>query len=162
MLDVPVVGMTEAALLTACMLGGAIGVIGFGERVLPIYHELIAGYGLAGRIAGWRVLENTAAYQPGDYAPLDAELSAAANDLVEQDGAESDRAHRRRDGRRAGAPAARVPVPLLDGMRCAVRQAEPLARLGAPKPAPGATRRRAGASWSARSIRRARRDARRS
>jgi len=47
MLNVPVVGMTEAALLTACMLGGPIGLIGFGTRVWPIYRELIDGYGLA-------------------------------------------------------------------------------------------------------------------
>ena len=46
--DVPVVGMTEAALLTACMLGGPIGLIGFGKRVWPMYRELIEGYGLCG------------------------------------------------------------------------------------------------------------------
>ena len=61
MLGIPVVGMTEAALLTACMLGGPIGLVGFGKRVWPIYRELIEGYGLAARIAGKRVLENTAA-----------------------------------------------------------------------------------------------------
>ena len=74
MLAVPVVGMTEAALLTACMLGGPIGLISFGRRVWPIYRELIDGYGLSGRIAGKRVLENTSAYKPGDYSALDAEL----------------------------------------------------------------------------------------
>ncbi len=67
MLSIPVVGMTEAALLTACMLGGPIGLISFGARVAPIYRELIESYGLAGRIAGSRVLENTSAYKPGDY-----------------------------------------------------------------------------------------------
>ena len=41
MLSIPVVGMTEAALLTACMLGGPIGLISFGRRVWPIYRELI-------------------------------------------------------------------------------------------------------------------------
>ncbi|HKS60720.1 MAG TPA: aspartate/glutamate racemase family protein, partial [Xanthobacteraceae bacterium] len=64
MLDIPVIGMTEAALLSACMLGGPIGLISFGRRVWPIYRELVEGYGLAGRIAGKRVLENTAAYKP--------------------------------------------------------------------------------------------------
>src|SRR4051812_18326362 len=89
MLSIPVVGMTEAALLTACMLGGPIGLIGFGKRVWPIYRELIDGYGLAGRLAGKRVLDNTAAYKPGDYAALDAELTKTAADLIAQDGAES-------------------------------------------------------------------------
>ena len=122
MLPIPVVGMTEAALLTACMLGGPIGLISFGRRVWPIYRELIDGYGLAGRIAGSRVLENTAAYKPGDYTALDAELVAAAKDIIEKDGAESivvlgavmaGAARRIED---------RVPVPVLDGMRAAVPQ----------------------------------------
>src|SRR5256885_13901835 len=43
LLSVPVVGMTEAALLTACMLGGPIGLISFGQRVGPMCHRLIDG-----------------------------------------------------------------------------------------------------------------------
>jgi len=137
LLPVPVVGMTEAALLTACMLGGKIGLIGFGRRVWPIYRELVESYGLGGRIAGSRVLENTSAYKPGDYTALDAELVATAQDLVEQDGAESiillgavmAGASRRVE--------ARVPVPVLDGMRCAIPQAEVLVRIGARKPTTG-------------------------
>src|SRR3954447_26893164 len=74
MLAIPVVGMTEAALLPACMLGGPIGLISFGRRVWPLYRELIDGYGLAGRIAGSRVLESTSAYRPGDTSELDAEV----------------------------------------------------------------------------------------
>src|SRR5215212_2429570 len=89
MLDVPVVGMTEAALLSACMLGGPIGLISFGRRVWPIYRELIDGYGISGRIAGTRVSDNTTAYKPGDYSALDAELVATAHDLIAKDGAES-------------------------------------------------------------------------
>ncbi|MFY7939956.1 MAG: aspartate/glutamate racemase family protein, partial [Burkholderiaceae bacterium] len=37
MLSIPVVGITEAALLTACMLGTTTGVVMFGKRVLPLY-----------------------------------------------------------------------------------------------------------------------------
>jgi allantoin racemase len=137
MLSVPVVGMTEAALLSACMLGGPIGLISFGKRVWPIYRELIEGYGLTGRIAGKRVSDNTTAYKPGDYSALDAELVATAHDLIEKDGAESivvlgavmAGASRRIE--------ARVPVPVLDGMRCAIPQAEALVRIGARKPATG-------------------------
>src|SRR5689334_22015928 len=120
MLSVPVVGMTEAALSAACMLGGPIGLIGFGKRVWPIYRELIEGYGLAARVAGVRVIENASAYRPGDTGALDAELVTTALDLIEQDRAESivvlgavmaGAARRIED---------RVPVPVLDGMRCAV------------------------------------------
>lgn len=137
MLHVPVVGMTEAALLCACMLGGPIGLISFGRRVWPIYRELIDGYGLSGRIAGHRVSDNTSAYKPGDTAALDAELVATASDLIERDGAESivvlgavmaGAARRIED---------RVPVPVLDGMRAAIPQAEALVRIAARKPTVG-------------------------
>jgi allantoin racemase len=137
LLAIPVVGMTEAALLTACMLGGPIGLISFGKRVWPIYRELIDGYGFKSRIAGSRVSENMTAYKPGDYSALDAELIAMARDLIEKDGAESivvlgavmAGASRRIEDR--------VPVPVVDGMRCAIPQAEALVRVGARKPTAG-------------------------
>ncbi len=137
LLAVPVVGMTEAGLLTACMLGGRIGVITFGRRVLPLYHELVAAYGLAARIAGWRVLESTAAYQRGAHDVLDREIVAAARDLIERDGAETVVLT---GAVMAGVPARLqpdVPVPLIDCMACAVRQAELLVHLGHPKPSAG-------------------------
>src|ERR1043166_2556764 len=129
MLPMPVVGMTEAALLSACMLGGPIGLISLGKRVRPIYRELIAGYGLDGRIAGWRILENTSAYRPGDTTALDAEVGANAGDMVEKVGAVRAGAARRIEDRSA--------VPVLDGMRCAVPQAEALVRIGARKATSG-------------------------
>ncbi len=137
MLPVPVVGMTEAALLSACMLGGPIGLISFGKRVWPIYRELIASYGLAGRIAGSCVLENTSAYAPGDTSALDAELVAAADGLVEKDGAESIVVLGAVMAGAARRIEQRVPVPVLDGMRCAIPQAEALVRIGARKPKTG-------------------------
>jgi allantoin racemase len=137
MLPIPVVGMTEAALLTACMLGGPIGLISLGRRVWPIYRELIEGYGLAGRIAGSQVLESTAAYRPGDTSALDAELVTTAGRLIEQDGAESIVVLGAVTAGAARRIEDRVPVPVLDGMRCAVPQAELLARLGLRKPAAG-------------------------
>ena len=72
LLDIPVVGMTEAALLTACMLGGKIGLVTFGARVRPLYEELVASYGLSTRIAGWRTVESVAAYRPGSDDELEA------------------------------------------------------------------------------------------
>jgi allantoin racemase len=137
LLPIPVVGMTEAGLLTACMLGGRIGVVTFGRRVRPLYEELAVAYGLSARIAGWRTLESLAAYQLGAHDTLDAELVAAACDLVERDGAETVLLS---GAVMAGVPArlqAQVPVPLIDGIDCAVRQAELLVRLGKPKPTAG-------------------------
>lgn len=137
LLSVPVVGMTEAALLTACMLGGQIGVIVFGRRVLPMYQELVASYSLSGRIAGWRVIESSAPYSSGDQSEVDKLLIDAVNDLVERDFAEVVVL--------SGAVMAGVPrhlqnkvsVPLLDGISCGIRQTELMVKVGATKPSTG-------------------------
>ena len=137
MLPIPVVGMTEAGLLTACMLGGRIGIVTFGRRVQPLYRELVDSYGLSTRIAGWRVLESTAAYARGTHGELDREIVDAARDLIEQDFAETVVL--------TGAVMAGVPrrlqphvsVPLVDCIACGVKQAELLVRLGCPKPLVG-------------------------
>ena len=137
LLNVPVVGMTEAGLLTACMLGGRIGIVTFGHRVLPLYHELIATYGLVSRIAGWRTLESAAAYARGAHDQLDREIVAAARELVEREGAETVVLT---GAVMAGVPARLqkdVPVPLIDCLACAIGQAELLVRLGHPKPTAG-------------------------
>ena len=137
LLSIPVVGMTEAGLHTACMLGGRIGVVTFGRRVLPLYQELVSGYGLAGRIAGWRVLESTAPYGRGAHPELDREIVAAANDLVERDFAE---VVILTGAVMAGVPArlqAHIPVPVIDCLVCGLRQAELLATLRLPKPRAG-------------------------
>ena len=137
LLTIPVVGMTEAGLLTACMLGGKIGVITFGRRVLPLYHELVASYGLADRIAGWRVLESTAAYERGSHESLDREIVATATDLVQRDFAETVLLT---GAVMAGVPRRLqqdVPVPLIDCIACAVRQAKLLVDLAMPKPRAG-------------------------
>lgn len=137
LMPIPVVGMTEAALLTACMLGGRIGAITFGRRVLPMYRELIDAYGLASRIAGWRSIDSSAPYQPGAHAELDEQIVATAIDLIERDDAE---VLVLTGAVMAGVPARlqpRIPVPVLDGITAGVRQAELLVRAAYPKPARG-------------------------
>jgi allantoin racemase len=83
------------------------------------------------------VLESSAAYQPGAHDELDREIVATACDLVERDGAETVVLT---GAVMAGVPARLqkdVPVPLVDCMACAVRQAELLVQLGHPKPRTG-------------------------
>ena len=137
LLTIPVVGMTEAALLTACMLGGQIGIVTLGRPGLPMYQELAARIGLASRVAAWGVIESQAAFRPGDTAELDRHIVAEANRLVAEAGAETVILA---GAVMAGVPRrlqAQVPVPLIDGISCGVRQAELLARLNLPKPTTG-------------------------
>ena len=100
MLPIPVVGMTEAALLTACMLGGRIGLIGFGARVWPIYRELVEGYGL---MAAHRGLAGTGEHLRLQAGRLHCARRGACRHRPGPDRKGLRREHypaRRRDGRR--------------------------------------------------------------
>lgn len=137
LLPIPAVGMTEAALLCGCMVAGRIGVIVFGSRVLALYRELVDSYALAGRIAGWRAIDNAAAYTGDDQHELEQQILRAIHDLVERDHAE---AVLLSGAVMAGVPRrlqSQAPVPLLDGIDCGVRQVELMVRLGLPKPTVG-------------------------
>ena len=137
MLAIPVVGITEAALLTASMVGTRTGVVMFGRRVLPIYQEHAVLRGQHPRIGGWRALESSAPYGDGDQSEVDQMVVDAVFDLIERDGCD---VVVLAGAVMAGVPPrlqARVPVPLLEGVSCAVAQAEVLARLAFPKPRVG-------------------------
>jgi len=138
MLPIPVVGITEAALLTACMLGTRIGVVVFGRRMLPMYQEVAQLHGLGARIGGWRALTDTSPYNLGaDQNAVEESIIGAVADLVDLDQCE---AVVLAGAVMAGVPErlqARVTVPLLDGVACAVAQAELLVRLGRPKATSG-------------------------
>src|SRR5277367_4127282 len=135
LLPVPVIGITEAALLTACALGGAFGLLTFGARAAGWSRELVGRYGLSARLAALEALETppSAFADPESFA---TPLLAGVERLV---GLGADTVVI------AGAAFAglcktlqpRAPVPLLDGVACAVGQAELLVRLGLPKPRAG-------------------------
>ena len=135
MLAVPVVGITEAALHTACLLGGRFGVVTLSGRSAAVTREMIEGYGLLGRMAGMRWLRSAPANLLADSAAAVPDLAAAARGLMEEDladvvvliGAVM-----------AGMPARlSVGVPVLEGVSCAVGLMEGLVRLAAPKAVAG-------------------------
>jgi allantoin racemase len=137
LLEVPVLGMTEAAMLTACMLAPRFGLLVMGQAGIVTGRELVEGYGLERRLAGIRMVDAT----PQDIlaAPeaFHAPLLAAAQALVEQDGADAVVL--------MGAVLAimppvlrdRVPVPLLEGIACGVPLLEALVRMGLRAPQAG-------------------------
>jgi len=133
MLDIPVVGLSEAALHTAYMLGRRIAVVCLTPRLRDWYGESAEAAGLGDRLVGLRVV--------GD--PV-RDISTVVEDLAEPLLEECLRAVR--DDRAevvilGGGPTAglgrtirnRVPVPLLDGVTCAVQLAEALVRIN-PRP----------------------------
>ncbi|MDP3416311.1 aspartate/glutamate racemase family protein [Falsiroseomonas sp.] len=132
LLDVPVLGISEAAFHAAAMLGRRFGVVSFTAALRPMFEECLAHHGLAGRCAGFR-MGPAFAGDPGLVAEQRAELLVdLCRQSVEQDGAE---AVILAGGPLAGlAPiiADRVPASLVDGTAAAVRMAEALVGLAPP------------------------------
>ncbi|MCE8040405.1 aspartate/glutamate racemase family protein [Halomonas sp. MCCC 1A11062] len=134
MLSIPVVGLTESALMSAAMLGGRIGIVAISRRIRAWYGETVARYGMSSRLAGIRCLDEPLRDIGSVQEDKGEQLVALCQAAIKEDGADVLII--------AGAPLAglarqvesRIPVPIVDGVSCAVRQAELLARLG-PRPA---------------------------
>lgn len=137
----PVVGLAEAAMLTACMLGRRFAIVTFAGALAPWYEECVAMHGLSSRCAGIRTLDGHFQSISQVQAEKEELLVALANRAVEQDNADVVIL--------SGAPLAglaakvrdRIPVPVVDPVAAAVRQAETLAVLKPRKAVAGTFRR---------------------
>lgn len=137
----PVVGLAEAAMLTACMLGRRFSIVTFAGALAPWYEECVAMHGLAARCAGIRTLDGPFQSISEVQSEKEDMLVALANRAVEQDNADVIIL--------SGAPLAglaakvrhRIPVPVIDPVAAAVRQAETLAILKPRKAVAGTFRR---------------------
>ncbi len=139
--DIPIVGMAEAAMLTACMLGRRFAIVTFARALGPWYEECVALHGLSGRCAGIRMLDEGFS----DIAEVQEEKEAVIVQLAQravlEDGADVVIL--------AGAPlaglaakvAGRIPVPVIDQMGAALKQAEALVALKPRKASAGTFRR---------------------
>jgi Asp/Glu/hydantoin racemase len=130
---IPIVGMAEAAMLTACMLGRRFAIVSFTEALGAWYRECVEGHGLLGRLAAIRLLT-------GGFASIGSVQEEKADALVEL--AMRSVAEDEADVIvLAGAPLAglanlvrdRITVPVVDGAAAAMKQAEALASLGVRK-----------------------------
>ena len=59
MMDIPVIGITEAALHTACLLGGRCGAIVMSANSATILREMADAYGLGSRLGAIHTLPMT-------------------------------------------------------------------------------------------------------
>ena len=123
LLDVPVLGISEAAFHAACMLGRRFGVVSFTAALQPMFEECLDHHGLRARCAGFR-MGPAFAGDPGRVAEerrdLLLELVQAS---ITQDGAE---VVILAGGPLAGVAATLQPhvaVPLVDGVAAGVRLA---------------------------------------
>jgi allantoin racemase len=126
----PVVGMTEAALMSACLRVRRVGLLTLGPAMAPLYLQRVAQIGLANRVVGIDAPEAPTAFLPttttvdeGVLAVLDAASArlqaAGAEALVLAGAVLCGYAH---------ALSTRRAVPVFDGMACAVMQARTLLR----------------------------------
>src|SRR5437879_2659592 len=53
---IPIIGLAEAGMLTACMLGRSFAIVTFSSSLEAWYEECVAWHGLQGRCAGVRAL----------------------------------------------------------------------------------------------------------
>lgn len=127
--DLPVVGLAEAGMLTACMLGGRFSIVTFSQALGPWYQECVDWHRLGERCASIRMLDgsfHSISDVQSEKADLLVDLAMRA---IEEDGADVIVM--------AGAPLSglaslvrgRIPVPVVDCAQAAVRQATTLAAL---------------------------------
>ncbi len=128
-LDIPVVGMTEAALASVCLLGNRFSIVAISRRISAWYRESVEHNGLISRLASIRSLDrplrDIGAVQ-ADHAARLRELCAAA---VDEDGADAIVLGGAPLAGLARSIAGEIPVPVVDGVSSAVKHAETLVSL---------------------------------
>lgn len=131
LVDQPVVGITEAAMCAAAMLGQRFSIIAISQRIRPWYQDAVDRFGFTGRLASLRCLSDRLGgigHVQEDFREPLLELSLRA---VREDGADAVIL--------AGAPlaglgrslGAQIPVPVVDGIGAGVRMCEALVGLRA-------------------------------
>lgn len=133
----PVVGIAEASCITACMLGSRFSIVTIGTRMVAPLQELVSAYGLASRLASIRALDCTVLGFADDASARKQALQELITQAIEQDGAEVIVLGGAVTAGLARDLSSQCPVPVLDGVSCAVLQAELLVRLKPTKPAAG-------------------------
>lgn len=122
--DRPVIGLTEAALGAAARLAQRYSIIAISPRIAAWYRQVVDQYTLGEGLASIRALDQPIGDIGGVQDEHAARLKALCTSAVEQDGAQALIL--------AGAPlaglarriAGELPVPLVDPIASAVRQAE--------------------------------------
>jgi allantoin racemase len=127
LLPVPVVGMTEASMHAACLLGTRFGLVTFGTPA--VYRELVAQQGLTTRLAGIRAIVASPVDAYSNPQTVDDLVAAAACSLVEEAEAEVVVLCGAAMAGMPGRIAARVGVPVIDGIASGVGMCEMLVRL---------------------------------
>lgn len=121
----PVVGMTEAALMSACLRCARVGLLTLGPALLPLYRQRVAEIGLAARVVAWQAPVAPLAFEPaagGVEAAVLAPLVQAGRRLLDEGAQALVLAGAVLCGYERALGAA-LGSPVFDGVACAVGQA---------------------------------------
>jgi len=133
MLAMPVLGLTESALHTGCLVGGRFGTVTLSHRSNYPLREMIEAYGLLSRCGGTRAADATPhdlLAAPDRVADL---IIAEARVLIEQDMVDVIVLIGAVMAQMVPRVQPHLPVPVIEGVSCAVALAESLVRLKLPK-----------------------------
>lgn len=127
--DIPVIGVAEASMLTACALGGRFSIVTFSHQLADFFHDCVTRTGLESRYAGMRLPSEGFQSIDNVREELEDRLVELVEEAVRIDGADV--------AVLAGGPLAglaskighRLPVPAVDPVPSAVVFAEGLVRL---------------------------------
>jgi allantoin racemase len=122
--DVPVIGITEAALCAAALQGHRFSIIAISDRIRPWYLDCVERFGLGGRLASIRSINESLNAIGSVQQDFKETLLALSRQAVAEDGADVVIL--------AGAPLAglarelrgQIPVPVVDGISAGIRMAE--------------------------------------
>jgi Asp/Glu/hydantoin racemase len=127
--DIPVIGMAEAAMLTACTLGRSFAIVTFTTALVPWYEECVTLNGLDARCVGVRALSGLPASVVDVQDERAEPLIALLNTTISEAGADVLIPGGAPLAGFAGRVADRIDVPLVDPIQAAVKLAEALATL---------------------------------
>lgn len=139
--DFPVIGVSEAAMLTACMLGQRFAIVTFSQSLVGWYRDCVELNSMRARCAAIHALELGFAEVAGSADETCDLLVELATNVIQTSSADALIF--------AGAPLAglarrareRIPVPVIDPVAAAVKQAEALVSLRPAKASVGSFRR---------------------
>ena len=86
--DIPVIGIAEAAMLMACMLGNRFSILTVLKRIIPMMEEVVMKYGLKSRCASVRATDLSVLELEEDIDKTKKILLEEGRKAINEDGAE--------------------------------------------------------------------------
>lgn len=130
--NVPVVGMTEAALMAAAMVAHSFSIVTLPARTRIHAHRVVSslGLGLAGRCLPIRAVDVPVLYGEEEDEAVRRAIASQGREAIDQEGAEAIVLGCAGIGHLARPLASELGVPVIDGVAVAVGMAETLVRSG--------------------------------